>query len=107
MNIITKIGTNALSSSAPLKGSDPSSPLVTATPRSHKIDIPPSFSTNAAALTGSQETSSPVYTEQQLRKQGLECLVAVLQSLVAWGVTSGKTAIENGGETVQANVHNE
>jgi brefeldin A-inhibited guanine nucleotide-exchange protein len=36
-------------------------------------------------------------SESQLRRQGLECLVAVLRSLVAWGVSPNSTA----GKTVE------
>lgn len=31
-------------------------------------------------------------SENQLKRQGLECMVAVLRSLVAWGTAAGKTA---------------
>lgn len=35
-------------------------------------------------------------TEHQLKRQGLECLVTVLRSLVAWGTSAmGKPAIES------------
>jgi brefeldin A-inhibited guanine nucleotide-exchange protein len=35
-------------------------------------------------------------TEHQLKRQGLECLVAVLRSLVAWGTSStGKSAADS------------
>lgn len=33
-------------------------------------------------------------TESQLKRQGLECLAAVLRSLVAWGTAAGKAADE-------------
>lgn len=34
-------------------------------------------------------------SEVQLRRQGLECLVAVLRSLVTWGTAAGKTPAES------------
>lgn len=34
-------------------------------------------------------------SEGQLRRQGLECLVAVLRSLVTWGTAAGKTPAES------------
>jgi brefeldin A-inhibited guanine nucleotide-exchange protein len=36
------------------------------------------------------DTSVMGLTENQLKRQGLECLVAVLRSLVAWGTATGK-----------------
>lgn len=33
-------------------------------------------------------------SESQLKRQGLECLAAVLRSLVAWGTAAGKAADE-------------
>jgi brefeldin A-inhibited guanine nucleotide-exchange protein len=37
------------------------------------------------------DTSVLGLSEGQLKRQGLECLVAVLRSLVAWGTAAGKT----------------
>jgi brefeldin A-inhibited guanine nucleotide-exchange protein len=34
------------------------------------------------------------FSEHQLRRQALECLVAVLRSLVVWGTTAGKSAAD-------------
>jgi brefeldin A-inhibited guanine nucleotide-exchange protein len=42
------------------------------------------------------DTSTMGLSEQQLKRQGLECLVAVLRSLVAWGTSStGKSTSES------------
>lgn len=38
-------------------------------------------------------------SEHQLKRQGLECLVAVLRSLVAWGTSTGKSAADSGVES--------
>jgi brefeldin A-inhibited guanine nucleotide-exchange protein len=40
------------------------------------------------------DTSMIGLSENQLKRQGLECLVMVLRSLVSWGTTAGKSAIE-------------
>jgi brefeldin A-inhibited guanine nucleotide-exchange protein len=37
------------------------------------------------------DTSVMGLSENQLKRQGLECLVAVLRSLVVWGTAAGKT----------------
>jgi brefeldin A-inhibited guanine nucleotide-exchange protein len=41
------------------------------------------------------DTSTMGLSEGQLRRQGLECLVAVLRSLVTWGTAAGKTPAES------------
>lgn len=43
------------------------------------------------SVPGSVDVSTIGNSEAQLRRQGLECLVAVLRSLVAWGTTSAST----------------
>ena len=50
--------------------------------------MPPALNTNALSVPGTLDTSALGISEPQLRKQSLECLVAVLKSLVAWGTTS-------------------
>ncbi|KIK65294.1 hypothetical protein GYMLUDRAFT_38736 [Collybiopsis luxurians FD-317 M1] len=106
MNIISKIGT---SSSTPHhnKTNEPPSPAVT--PNSSKspgpsTSIPPSLSTTAMSVSGSMDTSTMGLSDAHLRRQGLECLVAVLRSLVAWGTATGKHT-EDGNTLVGSAFH--
>ncbi|KAL0579530.1 guanine nucleotide exchange protein for ADP-robosylation factor [Marasmius crinis-equi] len=93
MNIISKIGT--IPSAATAKGNEPSSPAVQPTTKSSSNALPPSLSTTAMSVSGSMDTSTMGQSEAHLRRQGLECLVTVLRSLVAWGTAAGKTADDN------------
>jgi brefeldin A-inhibited guanine nucleotide-exchange protein len=63
--------------------------------------MPPSLSTSA--LTP-QSSAVPQTTDIQLNRQGLECLVSVLKSLVAWGTGSDKLASESGDRTSRSTV---
>ncbi|KAH9912627.1 Sec7-domain-containing protein [Epithele typhae] len=88
MNIISKIGTSPVSH-ALQKTNDPASPALQPQKKdSHGAQVPPSFSTSALSVPGNVDTATIGNSEAQLRRQGLECLVAVLKSLVAWGTTS-------------------
>lgn len=90
MNIISKIGSNP-SAVAPPKTSEPTSPALSPTVKGqHGGSVPPSLSTSALAVSGTMDTSVMGLSESQLKRQGLECLVAVLRSLVAWGTAPGK-----------------
>jgi brefeldin A-inhibited guanine nucleotide-exchange protein len=40
------------------------------------------------------DTSNIGLSESQLKRQGLECLVSVLRSLVVWGTAAGKPTVE-------------
>lgn len=98
MNIISKIATSP-STSHHNKTNEPPSPAVT--PSSSKAPglnstIPPSLSTSAMSVSGSMDTSVMGLSEAHLRRQGLECAVAVLRSLVAWGTAAGKTTADDG-----------
>lgn len=94
MNIISKIGT--IPSAVQPKASDPSSPALTPTNKghSHSTALPPSLSTTALSVPGSMDISTLGLSDFQLRKQGLECLVTVLRSLVAWGTTARETVVD-------------
>jgi brefeldin A-inhibited guanine nucleotide-exchange protein len=46
------------------------------------------------AISGTLDTSTIGLTENQLKRQALECLVSVLRSLVAWGTAVGKTTAD-------------
>lgn len=73
-------------------------------PPSSKMDknasIPPALTTTALAVPGNAENHNLGMSEQQLKRQGIESLVAVLRSLVAWGTASGKTTSDGGGNEV-------
>ncbi|KAH9844154.1 uncharacterized protein C8Q71DRAFT_819716 [Rhodofomes roseus] len=85
MNIISKIGTAQVSHTQQ-KGNDPTSPTPTPAQRApSQSAVPPSLSTSALAGPGATDISSMGLSEQHLKRQGLECLVAVLKSLVVWG----------------------
>ena len=88
MNIISKIGTAPVTT-APQKPNDPTSPALQPQSKQRQAnEIPPSFSTAALSVPGNVDTSTIGNSEMQLRRQGLECLVAVLKSLVAWGTAN-------------------
>jgi len=88
MNIISRMGT-AHVTGGQTKG-DPNSPSLTPTAKKgHDITVPPSLSTSALSVPGSVDASSLGLSENQLRRQGLDCLVTVLKSLVTWGTGSG------------------
>lgn len=86
MNIISKIATTPLSNSHQ-KSHEPNSPLTTPTSSKAQPNPAHSMAWNSSALTvsGSMDTANLGLSEGQLKRQGLECLVAVLRSLVAWG----------------------
>ncbi|KAI0774114.1 Sec7-domain-containing protein [Fomes fomentarius] len=88
MNIISKIGTAPVSV-ASQKPTDPTSPALQPQTKQHQTNQGPhSFSTAALSVPGNVDTSTIGNSESQLRRQGLDCLVAVLKSLVAWGTAS-------------------
>ncbi|KAJ7937075.1 Sec7-domain-containing protein [Mycena leptocephala] len=88
MNIISKIGSMPFAA-APPKANEPPSPALSPTVKHHGT-VPPSLSTSALSVSGTMDTSVMGLSENQLKRQGLECLVAVLRSLVAWGTATGK-----------------
>lgn len=94
MNIISKIGTIPFTA-AQNKANEPISPGLPPSAKDRNHSVPPSLSTYSLAVSGSMDTSTMGLTEHQLKRQGLECLVAVLRSLVAWGTSaSGKPTAE-------------
>lgn len=94
MNIISRIGTAPVTHAAP-KTNDPASPaLQPQTKHQQGHQVPPSFSTAAMSVPGNVDTSTIGNSEAQLRRQGLECLVAVLKSLVAWGTATPEQPID-------------
>jgi len=93
MNIISKIGTTP-SIGVQQKSNEPASPGLNTMTKTHSTAVPPSLSTSALSVSGSLDTTVLGLSEKQLKRQGLECLVAVLKSLVAWGITAGKAAAD-------------
>ncbi|GJJ07601.1 hypothetical protein Clacol_001804 [Clathrus columnatus] len=92
MNVISKLGTSHFPSTKE-KAPEPMSPQ--ATSRVKKTSLPPSLSTNALSSTSGQENVvNGVLTDTKLKRQSLECLAAVLRSLVVWGTQIGKTVID-------------
>ncbi|KAI0701822.1 hypothetical protein BC835DRAFT_1264460 [Cytidiella melzeri] len=87
INILSKLGTAPITHT-PAKIHDPSSPGLPPTSKGHSGSVPPVLSTNAMSISGTSDTAGLGHTESQLRRQSLECLVAVLRSLVAWGTTN-------------------
>ncbi|KAJ3788433.1 sec7 guanine nucleotide exchange factor [Lentinula aff. detonsa] len=111
MNVISKIATSPATSHHN-KTNEPSSPAVTpnsSKPSGKHATVPPSLSTTAMSVSGSMDTSTMGLSEAQLRRQGLECLVAILRSLVAWGTAAGKsnedgsTLVGSGSGTISQN----
>jgi brefeldin A-inhibited guanine nucleotide-exchange protein len=91
MTLISKLGTSHTTGPQP-KSSDPSSPALTPTNSKHGSgSVPPSLTTTALSVPGSIDPSTIGLSEAQLRRQSIECLVAVLKSLVTWstGASSG------------------
>ena len=95
INIISKFASMPISS-LPHKGTESTSPAFNPTPKSSQPAVAPSLGNSIMVVPGSLDTSTMGHSEGQLRRQGLECLVSVLRSLVAWGVAVGK------GDDVQA-----
>jgi brefeldin A-inhibited guanine nucleotide-exchange protein len=86
MNIISKFG--SASSSNHQKINEPSSPAPSPTVK-NQTNTTSTWSVSPISVPGTMDTSIIGLSEGQLRRQGLECLVAVLRSLVTWG-TAGK-----------------
>lgn len=95
MNIISKVATlpyNTVQS----KSAEPTSPAVNPQTRAHGSS---SYSSGVISVSGTIDTSTIGLSEGQLRRQGIECLVSVLRSLVTWGITSGKTLADHGSDS--------
>lgn len=103
INIMSKLATSPISQIPP-KSADPTSPGLPPTTKGNNGAVPPALSTNALSAPGSLDISTLGISEPQLRRQSLECLVAVLKSLVAWGTTSTNT-VETPGEKEQIRTH--
>ncbi|RDB22645.1 Protein transport protein sec71 [Hypsizygus marmoreus] len=93
INIVSKIGTTP-SSAAHQRGNEPPSPALSPTSKHQSSGASPSLTSSALSISGVMDTSVMGLSESQLKRQGLECLAAVLRSLVAWGTAAGKAADE-------------
>lgn len=91
MTVTSKIATlpYAMSQS---KSNDPTSPVVT--PQT-KVQHSAIHASGAISVPGMVDTSTIGLSEGQLKRQGLECLVSVLRSLVAWGTNMGKVSTDS------------
>ncbi|TFK43562.1 hypothetical protein BDQ12DRAFT_596918 [Crucibulum laeve] len=92
MNIISKFSTSSGSSTQ--KGPEPPSPALSPT-KNQSPHATPSLTAVGLGVPGTMDTSHMGLSESQLRRQGLECLVGVLRSLVAWGTAAGKTSSDD------------
>lgn len=91
MNILSKVATLPYTTSQQ-KANDPASPALS--PQT-KGSVSATHVSGSLAVSGTMDTSTMGLSEGQLRRQGLECLVAVLRSLVTWGTAAGKTPAES------------
>jgi brefeldin A-inhibited guanine nucleotide-exchange protein len=89
MNTLSKISASH-PTAAPSKANDPSSPALKPSTKHQSHNIPPALSTSALAVPGNADNQNLGLSEQQLKRQGLESMVAVLRSLVTWGTAAGK-----------------
>lgn len=90
VNVITKLSSTTQSGIQGQKNVESASSATPPTMKSQNANLAPSLSTTALSGPNTTDPTTPIQTEAQLRRQGLECLVAVLRSLVAWG--TGKSA---------------
>ncbi|KXN90258.1 Protein transport protein SEC7 [Leucoagaricus sp. SymC.cos] len=90
INIISKFASLPVSA-LPQKGAEPPSPALSPTPKNPQPTVASSLGNSILPVPGSLDTSTMGLSEGQLRRQGIECLVSVLRSLVAWGTAVGKS----------------
>ena len=97
MNTLSRIAASHPTAPPP-KVNDPSSPALKPHTKHQPMNIPPALSTSALAVPGNADNQNLGHSEQQLKRQGLESMVAVLRSLVTWGTASGKAEGSTTGE---------
>ena len=93
MNIISKISTTP--TTAAQRAIDPTSPVLSPSNKGQNAVSPPSLTASVLSVSGTMDTSVMGLSESQLKRQGLDCLAAVLRSLVAWGTAAGKAGDES------------
>lgn len=96
---MSKLATAPISQIPP-KSADPTSPGLPPASKTNGHAVPPALNTNALSSPGSIDTLNLGASEPQLRRQSLECLVATLKSLVAWG-TANTPNVESSSEKEQ------
>ncbi|EIW82060.1 Sec7-domain-containing protein [Coniophora puteana RWD-64-598 SS2] len=101
MNILSKIATLPYAHSQ-AAANEMNSPRVQPQTKAQRDATP--HSSAMLQVPGVIDTSLIGLSEGQLRRQGLECLVSVLRSLVTWG---GKTGTESGPGPASRNVEEE
>lgn len=99
MNTISKIGSTHFTA-LQQKANDPLSPSLTPVNRAHRSTVPPSLNTTTLSVPGNADNASLGLSEHQLKRLGLECLVAVLRSLVVWGTAARKSAAQDMAESI-------
>lgn len=92
MNIISKFGTT---SGPQQRSNEPPSPALSPTSKHLGSHSQAPLNGTALSVPGTVDTSTLGLSESQLRRQALECLVAVLRSLVAWGTAAGKADVNS------------
>ena len=106
MNIISKIGAT-VTAHLPKGASEPPTPAASSKRSNLSVaSVPPSLTTAALSVNAAQDAAGQTpaaagAAEARLKRQGLDCLVAVLKSLVQWGTSPGKisTAVPTGDQT--------
>jgi brefeldin A-inhibited guanine nucleotide-exchange protein len=94
MNIISKIVTTPQHRTHDHSIPPPPVPFM----KANNPSVLPSLSTSALAVSGNMDTSVIGLSDTHLKRQALECLVTVLRSLVAWGTTAAKSAVDSAGD---------
>ncbi|KAF8494160.1 Sec7-domain-containing protein [Russula emetica] len=90
VNVITKLSSSTQSGIPGQKNAESTGVATQPPAKPQNATLAPSLSTSALSGPSTVDPTTPIQSEAQLRRQGLECLVAVLRSLVAWG--TGKSA---------------
>ncbi|KAI0293708.1 hypothetical protein B0F90DRAFT_1897159, partial [Multifurca ochricompacta] len=90
VNVITKLSSSTYSGVAGQKNVEPAGTAPPPPAKPQNMSLAPSLSTTALGNPSAVDPTTLGQSEAQLRRQGLECLVSVLRSLVAWG--TGKCA---------------
>jgi brefeldin A-inhibited guanine nucleotide-exchange protein len=90
VNVITKLSSSTQSGIPGQKNAESTGVATQPSAKPQNATLAPSLSTSALSGPSTVDPTTPNQTEAQLRRQGLECLVSILRSLVAWG--TGKSA---------------
>jgi len=90
VNVITKLSSTTQSGNLGQKNVESAGSATPPAMKPQNANLAPSLSTTALSGPSAIDPTTLIQSEAQLRRQGLECLVAVLRSLVAWG--TGKSA---------------